>query len=248
MIAVEQKTRPATCGRHGAYESVNPLGNIWLGCPKCEDETEAAKAAVSARTKAGQEASYTRARIAASGVPERFRDRTLERYLPVNDQARAYHAIAVDFARNFGVSATMGRNLLFLGTVGTGKTHLAAGIALHLATEGKFRPLYTTAQRAIRRVKDTWDRGATESEAAAIAALAEPDLLVLDEVGVQFGSEAERNILFDVLNERYERRRSTIIASNLLLDAVTVFLGERIIDRLREDGAKVCSFTWESYR
>jgi DNA replication protein DnaC len=108
--------------------------------------------------------------------------------------------------------------------------------------------LFTTVMRAIRRVKDTWNRENTESETQAIAALVFPNLLILDEVGVQFGSDTEKLILFDVLNERYERRRPTLLLSNLALDEVKVYLGERVFDRMREDGGEVITFTWESHR
>jgi DNA replication protein DnaC len=75
-----------------------------------------------------------------------------------------------------------------------------------------------------------------------------PDLLILDEVGVQFGSDTEKLLLFDVLNERYEQRKPTLLLSNLALDGVKAFLGERIYDRLREDGAEAVVFDWDSWR
>jgi DNA replication protein DnaC len=65
---------------------------------------------------------------------------------------------------------------------------------------------------------------------------------------VQFGSDTEKLLLFDILNERYERRRPTILMSNLPRDEVSSYLGERVFDRLREDGGEFISFTWESYR
>lgn len=71
---------------------------------------------------------------------------------------------------------------------------------------------------------------------------------MLDEVGVQFGSETEKLMLFDVLNERYEERRSTILLSNLDLNGVKGFLGERVFDRIREDGGQYIPFDWESFR
>lgn len=108
--------------------------------------------------------------------------------------------------------------------------------------------LFTTVMRAVRSVKDTWDRGAEKSEAQAVAALVFPDLLILDEVGVQFGSETEKLILFDVLNERCEKRRPTLLLSNFGVDEVQAYLGERIFDRLREDGGEAVAFDWESYR
>ena len=65
---------------------------------------------------------------------------------------------------------------------------------------------------------------------------------------MQFGSDTEKLILFDVLNERYEKRRPTLLLSNLVVDDVQAYLGERIFDRLREDGGEAVAFDWESHR
>ena len=104
--------------------------------------------------------------------------------------------------------------------------------------------MFTTVMRAIRRVKDTWSRDSRESESEAIAALVFPDLLILDEVGVQFGSDTEKLILFDVLNERYEKRKPTLLLSNLPAEEVREYLGKRVCDRLSEDGGEVVVFDW----
>lgn len=108
--------------------------------------------------------------------------------------------------------------------------------------------LFVSVQRAIRSIKDTWARGSSVTEAQAVALLTFPDLLILDEVGVQHGSEYERQVLFDVLNERYETRKPTIFLSNKTLDEFKVVMGERVMDRLREDGAPVVPFCWPSAR
>ena len=73
-------------------------------------------------------------------------------------------------------------------------------------------------------------------------------MLILDEVGVQFGSETEENLLFDIINTRYEDRKPTILISNLDGAGVKKYLGERAFDRIREDGGKLIPFTWSSYR
>ena len=65
---------------------------------------------------------------------------------------------------------------------------------------------------------------------------------------VQFGSDAEKLLLFDVLNERYERRKPTLMLSNLTAQEVAAYLGERVMDRLREDGGEVVVFDWASHR
>ncbi|MGC8384980.1 ATP-binding protein [Pseudomonas aeruginosa] len=75
-----------------------------------------------------------------------------------------------------------------------------------------------------------------------------PDLLILDEVGVQYGKEAELVTLFDVMNARYSACKPSIVLSNLTLEEIEVFLGQRVMDRLRENGGRAVSFNWESER
>lgn len=108
--------------------------------------------------------------------------------------------------------------------------------------------LFTTTLRAIRRVKETWSKGSTETESQAVSALTYPSLLILDEIGLQFGTDTEKTILFDVLNERYENDKPCILISNLSLDGVRKFVGERVFDRLREGGGEAVVFDWESHR
>lgn len=86
----------------------------------------------------------------------------------------------------------------------------------------------------------------TESE--MIDRFVEIDLLVVDEVGVQAKSDNERNILFSVINGRYEEMKPTIILSNETLKEVKEIIGERAFDRLREGGGRAFSLQWDSYR
>ena len=135
---------------------------------------------------------------------------------------------------------------MFCGGVGAGKTHLAVGIAHRLMEQGRIA-VFTSVINAIRRVKDTYRRDSGQSEAQVVAGFIRPDLLILDEVGVQFGSETEKMILFEIINGRYEQLKPTIVISNLA-DALTDYLGERVVDRLREGGGRMLIFDWPSYR
>lgn len=246
------QTRQESCEQHGTFEakSYTILGRSmpWSTCPACAAEE-------AARQKAADEAKAREARLRAwqrkigqSGIPERFHDRTLDTFVATADKQRRALAFAQVYATEFDKVLQTGRSALFVGMPGTGKTHLACGIGLHVMREQNRTVLFTTVMRAIRRVKDSWSRDSRETESQAIETLVAPDLLILDEVGVQFGSDFERNILFDVLNERYEKRRPTILMSNLAVADVTTYLGERIIDRIREDGGALLVFDWESHR
>ena len=102
---------------------------------------------------------------------------------------------------------------MFCGGVGAGKTHLAVGIAHRLMEQGRIA-VFTSVINAIRRVKDTYRRDSGQSR-QVVAGFIRPDLLILDEVGVQFGSETEKMILFEIINGRYEQLKPTIVISNL---------------------------------
>lgn len=244
---IDLKTQTVACPLHGDFESRNFIGRIWSKCPGCNADAEAAtQAKEEAEARARKVAAWQR-QIGDSGIPERFHNRSLNTFKAENEGQRTALAFASAFADSFGQGPKTGRGAIFLGLPGTGKTHLAVGIGMRLMRQG--RPvLFSTVMRAIRRIKDTWSKGSEESESQAVAALVFPDLLILDEVGVQFGTETEKNLLFDVLNERYEKRKSTLLLSNLPLQEVRSYLGERVFDRMREDGCEVVTFGWESQR
>ena len=244
---IEIKTQTTTCEQHGAFESRNFIGRIWSKCPACNAEAEAASKIKEEAAARAAKVERWQKQIGQSGIPERFHTRSLNTFKAENDGQRHALDFSTAFADSFGQGPKTGRGAIFIGMPGTGKTHLAVGIGMHLMRQG--RPvLFSTVMRAIRRIKDTWSRGAEESESQAVAALVFPDLLILDEVGVQFGTETEKNLLFDVLNERYEKRKSTLLLSNLPLPEVRAYLGERVFDRMREDGGDVVTFGWESQR
>lgn len=239
--------REVECEKHGPYIAKNFIRDVWSKCPACTEEAKREEQLEEERKQREAEQRVWEARIGQACIPERFRDRTLESFVIEHDGHRKVFDFAKDYAENFDEMRRIGRCAIFVGKPGTGKTHLAIGIALHIMKQ-KRSVLFTTVQRAIRRVKDTWTKGSEESESQAINAIAYPDLLILDEVGVQFGSEFEKQVLFDILNERYEARKPTILLSNIPSSGLKDYLGERVADRLKEDGGKLHSFDWESHR
>lgn len=236
------------CAKHGEYVSKQIVGDIWTRCPVCEAEyEEKILAKERAEKKARWEQEWAQ-RLTEANIPERFRTKTLDSYDAQTDGEKKAHRFAKDYAARFAEMRRTGKSAIFIGRLGTGKTHLAIGIALRVMGAQNRTAQYTTVMKAIRRVKDSWSRESRESETQAVDVFAKPDLLILDEVGVQSGTEFERNILFDLLNTRYEKRKPTILISNLEVDEIREFLGERIFDRLREDGGEIIPFTWVSHR
>jgi len=247
-----EKTAPVVCESHGPYTSryIGCIGvnrPVWSGCQQCERERLQQEDEKRQQRQNDLAVAAWTERQTRAGIPERFRDRMLEGYIATTDAQKSALKWATEYAVGFDEVLATGRSMLFLGRPGTGKTHLGCAIGNHLLRKGA-SVYYSTVQRAMRRIKDTWHKATDEREGDAIRAMSQPDLLILDEIGVQFGSDTEKNLTFDLLNERYEKMKPTLLLSNLAKDDVARFLGERIMDRLREDGSRVITFDWESHR
>ena len=250
LIDKDRPTEERICPEHGAYTATNFLGEHWTACPKCLDIIQEKQE--EERIEREKEAALEReqlkwkAKINGAAIPERFKDRTLDNYKAKTTGQKKALAFSKEYAENFDQVMKAGRSAIFVGKPGTGKTHLAIGIALEIIKQQR-SPVFVTVQRLIRRVKDSWHTK-NETESEVVDVFASPDLLILDEVGVQFGSEFEKQMLFDVLNERYEKLKPSILLSNIPREQLSDYLGERVTDRLRENGGKMIGFDWDSYR
>lgn len=238
--------RQDQCPQHGEFTSFNlPAG--WSICVECDYANEAAS---DAKDRQQWRDDLVRrewdAKLGRAAIPERFVDRTLANYESHCEGAGKALRLCQDYAAKFGKVRKLGTSLIFCGERGTGKTHLAIGIAHAIIADG-YLPVFTSVMRAVRSVKETYGRK-DKTEADAIKDLITPDLLILDEVGVQFGSAAEELILFEIINGRYEALKPTIVISNLAKPDIEKYLGPRSFDRMRENGGRMVIFEWESYR
>lgn len=260
MVDSETATRK-TCEKHGDYDEKqveNPFSRLGdrvviVGCPACTQEkidkqaAEEHQAAEEERQRRRQAGAMKRA-----GIPRRFQTRTFENYVADSVGQQRAKKTAKQYADDFDSVLESGQSLIFTGKTGTGKTHLANAVANQVIKAGR-TAAFMSVRELVGRVKDTWNKKAEQTESEVIRELIKLDLLILDEVGVQFDSDAERLILFDVINGRYEDVRPTIVLSNYPVESengpsIRKVLGDRVIDRLREGGGKMVVFDWESHR
>lgn len=112
------------------------------------------------------------------------------------------------YADNFAEHLARGEGLLLLGSVGTGKTFLAACVANALLERG-FRVRFATLTRLTQELAGTWER------AEMLDALDTLDLLVLDDLGVERDSGQTAELSFEVVDARLKCGRPLLVTSNL---------------------------------
>lgn len=240
-------TETRQCAVHGGFKAINFIGKHWTRCPLCESERSERKAENDRSSEAVQRQIAIANAMRHAAIPPRFADRTLDTYRVTQAGQADALAIANRYASDVDAVQEDGRCLVLCGKPGTGKTHLAVGVAKRFIAEG-YSARFTSAMNAIRAVRDTYRKDSEVTERQAIEDFAKPDLVIIDEVGQQLGTEAEKVTLFDLINARYERMKPMIVISNLTIDEVRGYIGDRAFDRLRENGGMAFAFSWDSYR
>ena len=142
---------------------------------------------------------------------------------------------------------TARENVVFLGPPGTGKTHLATGIAVRACQAGH-RVAFATAAEWVDKLATAHHEGRLQDE---LRRLGRYPLLVIDEVGyIPFEPEAA-NLFFQLVSARYERA-SLIVTSNKPFGRWGEVFGDDVvaaamIDRLVHH-ADVVNLKGDSYR
>ena len=145
--------------------------------------------------------------------------------------ARANAQIALERAQNFVQHfKEKGGNLLLLGQTGCGKTFLSNCIAKALLDEG-ISVIYFTASELFKVFEEqTFKKNV--SVADLHDSIFDCDLLIIDDLGTEFPNNFTITKLFQCLNERLLRNKSTVISTNLSLEEMRDTYSERITSRV----------------
>ena len=151
-------------------------------------------------------------------------------------------------------------NVILIGGVGLGKTHIAYSLINSLEkikkseySKASFeyytneKAELTTIKGIIDAIRACWHKDADEIDRNTVKRVKSIGLLIVDEVGVQYGTDSERLELFDIFNYRYNEMLPTMILSNLNREQIDRTLGQRISDRLF-GGAKIFELKGQSKR
>lgn len=139
--------------------------------------------------------------------------------------------VARKYAANFNAMREKGIGLLLCGTVGTGKSFLAASIANALIDQGT-PCLMTNFSRIISRISEKFG-----GDQKYLDDLNRFDLLIIDDLGAERDTEFTWEKVMDVIDARYRAGLPLIITTNLSMRQLSDqsdIRRQRVYSRLRE--------------
>ncbi len=145
------------------------------------------------------------------------------------DNMKSVYAECRMFCDDFKTTAS---NLYFCGTSGTGKTFMASCIANELISKG-VKVVYQSSYKLFQFMED-FKFGRIDREANQLLhdSIYNADLLIIDDLGTEFGTAYTCSVLFDILNTRILNEKSTIISTNLNLESLEKKYTERVASRI----------------
>jgi DNA replication protein DnaC len=135
--------------------------------------------------------------------------------------------------------------LIFTGTYGCGKTHLAASIANSLA-DSEIPPMFVSVSDLLDHLRATFSNSSATSLDRRFEEVRNTSLLILDALGEQSPTPWANEKLFQLIDYRYINRLPTVITTAKYLDSE---VDARLMSRIRDSSlCTVCSITAPGYR
>lgn len=180
----------------GEWPFTNKLYEVFTECPVCTPKKELSRL------------------LRSSRITEEFQHKTFDNFTlhgrpPV---IRAAYNAAKDYADRFlQIRNTPANSIALLGTTGAGKTHLLMAVSNRIMTSG-VAVLYFPWVSGINELRDFDDK---QRQLERIRRLQDVDVLFIDDLfkGRAKPTPFQMEILFDVLNHRYNEKKPFILSS-----------------------------------
>lgn len=194
---------------------------------RCEEEAEA-RESERRRIEADEEAVQKLKKL--SFMDKKLENASFANYEISHENQAAYTA-SVRYVGRFEEMLKTGQGLLFLGPVGTGKSYTAAAIANELMSRK-----YTTVMTSFVKLLNIMSQPSTADE-EYLAMLNRSDMLFIDELGAERGTDAALEKVYNVIDSRYRSCKPLILTTNLTMAEISTekdIRYIRIYDRVLE--------------
>jgi DNA replication protein DnaC len=173
-------------------------------------------------------------------IPRRYELCSLDTYETMHSSATESVKKALSISRKFAEGypvETNGKGLLFVGSRGLGKTHLAIGILKNVIAERGATGVFWEHKELLENLRSIYGMRTAGAEARILRAAITCDLLVLDDLGDITPSDWTWDTTSYILSSRYNEDRSTIITSNLPNQPPSISFDENI-DKFADNPTK----------
>lgn len=157
-------------------------------------------------------------RLASSGISDEFQKKGFKNFddrgLEILKKAKA---IGIQYCKDFSEIRNSRRNsVLYMGQVGSGKTHLSMAICNNIMTVHKVGCIYMPYRDEVTRIKQTVTDSINYNN--AISRFKNAPVLMIDDLLKGKNSEADINILFEIINYRYLNNMPMVISTEKTVD------------------------------
>lgn len=221
----------------------------WTKCPKCDDQIHEEQVAHHKEAIHGHEERLRLRLLRASeaGIPKRYSEaHVFDNLVPPLPSAAAKISKVRNWANQMDINLQSGKSLLIMGSVGTGKTHVACAIANFALGKG-LNVRFTTEQDMFEEVKATFSENSETTTESVSKKYSACDLLVVDEVGRYGNTAFDDKMIGNILNIRYMRCRPTIMTTNFNEKDMAKHLRAAIWSRIKGN-LQTVTFTWQDLR
>ena len=154
--------------------------------------------------------------LAAANIPARYEHCDLGNFQydpddPKQKSIRDARFLAGRFLEEYPTDKT---GLLFVGSVGVGKTHLAVGILKDLIREKGIHGLFCDYRELLKSIQNSYNPTVHATEMEILQPVFDAEVLVLDELGAVRSTEWVFDTVNYILNSRYNDNKTTIITTN----------------------------------
>ena len=146
-------------------------------------------------------------------IPNRYAGCSLENFQRQTDEHKDAFIKADGFVSKYPGAAD-GTGILFTGSLGIGKTHLAVAILQKLTLEKGVPSLFCDYRELLKQITNSYNSRVDVTELEVLKPVFETEVLVLDELGAAKPTDWVWDTVALILNTRYNDKRTTIITTN----------------------------------
>jgi DNA replication protein DnaC len=152
--------------------------------------------------------------LEAACIPRRYSECSFSNYEP--EKGNASQLLALTLSRRLVHEyPAVERGLLFMGSVGVGKTHLSVAI-LRMLIEKGVGCLFYEFGSLLKEIQNSYNPISQTSELKVLESVFQAEVLVLDELGASKPTDWVRDTMMQIINTRYNDKKLTIFTTNYL--------------------------------